>query len=161
MYSCDAGLGEGRIDIMEILIVDDHGLFRQGLAILLSDLFVDVNITETESADRAIELVGEGSYFDLVLFDLTMPGMNGFEGLRLLRELMPEVPVVIVSASDNRTDILTAFRHGAKGFIVKSSTAEVLEHALEMVLAGEFYVPMTVLGCAAMHLLKLPPVENA
>ncbi len=146
---------------MEILIVDDHSLFRESLARLLSDIFVDAYFTESESADEAIEMANEDRNFDLVLFDLTMPGMNGFEGLRLLREQMLEVPFVIVSASDNRTDILTAFRHGAKGFIVKSSTAEVLEHALEMVLAGEFYVPMTALGSAAMHLMKLPPVENA
>ncbi len=78
-----------------------------------------------------------------------------------MRQRLPDTPVVVVSASNNQTDIQMAFQHGAKGFITKFSTLKVLEQALELVLAGEFYVPVTALGAGAAHLLSLPAEANA
>lgn len=131
--------------MMNVLTIDDHALFRQGLAMLLTDLYSDVMVTEAVGIDPAIELCKNGGAYDLVLLDLQMAGMDGFDGLRLLGEHLPGVPIVILSASESRADIHSAFQGGAKGYIVKSATTRVLKHALRLVLSGEFYVPSLVI----------------
>lgn len=131
---------------MKVLIVDDHALFRQGLAMVLSNLYSDIEIAEAGGADLALELCTSSNAFDIVLLDLAMEGMNGFEALHLLGESLPGVPIVIVSASENPAHIRTAFQAGAKGYIVKTSSAQVLKPALQLVLSGERYVPQVALG---------------
>ncbi len=131
---------------MNVLIVDDHALFRHGLSLTLSELFDKPLITEAGSADEAIELVSGKKRFDLVLFDLVMPGMNGFEGIRFLREHLGNVPIVVVSSSEDVVDMKFAFDCGARGYVPKSSAAQLLKHALPLVLAGEMYVPAMALG---------------
>ena len=132
---------------MNVLIVDDHALFRRGLSLILAELFDGASISEAGSADEAIELVaGENSRFDLVLVDLIMPGMNGLEGIQLLRPNLGDAPVVVVSSSEDLSDIKSALDRGARGYVLKSSAAEVLGHALPLVLAGEVFVPSIALS---------------
>jgi DNA-binding NarL/FixJ family response regulator len=132
---------------MNVLIVDDHALFRRGLSLILADLFDGASISEAGNADEAIGLVsGEDAHFDLVLVDLVMPGMNGLEGIRLLREHLGDTPVVVVSSSEDLSDIKSALDRGARGYILKSSAAEVLGHALPLILAGEVFVPAIALS---------------
>jgi len=127
---------------MNVLIVDDHALFRHGLSLTLAELFDGASISEAGNADQAIALVSEqGRRFDLVLIDLIMPGMNGLEGIQLLREHLGDTPVVVVSSSEEPSDIKSALDRGARGYVLKSSAAEVLGHALPMILAGGVYVP--------------------
>ncbi len=126
---------------MKVLLIDDHALVRQGLAMLLSDFNSDIEVTEARGADQAIELCEAGGTFDLVLLDLMMEGMNGLEVLDVFGDRLPGVPVVIISASESRVDIRAAFQRGAKGYIVKSSTADAFKLALRLVLLGEIYVP--------------------
>jgi DNA-binding NarL/FixJ family response regulator len=136
---------------MNVLIVDDHALFRHGLSLTLAELFDGASISEAGNADEAIELVaGENSRFDLVLVDLVMPGMNGLEGLRLLREHLGDTPVVVVSSSEDLSDIKSALDRGARGYVLKSSAAEVLGHALPLILAGEVFVPAIALSGGEM-----------
>ena len=136
---------------MNVLIVDDHALFRHGLSLTLAELFDGASISEAGSADEAIELVaGENSRFDLVLVDLVMPGMNGLEGIRLLREHLGDAPVVVVSSSEDLSDIRSALDRGARGYVLKSSAAEVLGHALPLILAGEVFVPAIALSGGGM-----------
>ncbi len=108
---------------------------------ILSDFQADMEIIESRGAEQAIELCEANGAFDLVLLDLMMDGMNGLEVLDVLGEQLPGVPVVIVSASESRVTIRAAFQRGAKGYIVKSATAETFKLALGLVLLGEFYVP--------------------
>ena len=131
---------------MKVLLVDDHALVRHGLAMLLSDFNSDMEVTEAKGADQAIELCEVEGAFDLVLLDLMMDGMNGLEVLDMLGERLPGVPVVIISESESRVAIRSAFQRGARGYIVKSSTAETLRLALRLVLSGEVYVPPHVMG---------------
>jgi DNA-binding NarL/FixJ family response regulator len=131
---------------MKVLLVDEHTLVRQGFAMLLSDFQSDMEIIEARGAEQAIELCEAKGTFDLVLLDLMMEGMNGLEVLDVLGERLPGVPIVIISASESRVTILAAFQRGAKGYIVKSSTAETFKLALRLVLLGEHYVPPHVMG---------------
>ena len=130
---------------MKVLLVDEHTLIRHGLAMLLSDFQSDMEIVEARGAEQAIELCEAKGTFDLVLLDLMMEGMNGLEVLDVLGERLPGVPIVIISASESRVTILAAFQRGAKGYIVKSSTAETFKLALRLVLSGETYVPPHVM----------------
>jgi DNA-binding NarL/FixJ family response regulator len=143
---------------VNFLIVDDHALFRHGLSLTLSELFDQPLITEAGSADEAIELISGEKHFDLVLVDLVMPGMNGFEGIRLLREHLGSVPLVVVSSSEDVADMKNAFGSGARGYIPKSSAAELLKHALPLILAGEVYVPAMAL--ASDDILDTPSVGD-
>jgi DNA-binding NarL/FixJ family response regulator len=144
---------------MKILIVDDHALFRHGLTLTLSELFDQAEITQAGCADEAIEIVAGDEQFDLVLVDLTMPGMNGFDGIRLIREHLDRAPIVVVTSSEDVADMRTAFGCGARGYVPKSSAAELLQHALPLVLAGELFVPAMALGVDAAPAPQSPGVQ--
>jgi DNA-binding NarL/FixJ family response regulator len=79
--------------------------------------------------------------FDLLLLDLALPGMDGFSGLKLFSERYPKMPVVILSAFDDKPTIRRALSHGAAGFIPKSYSAEALLNALSQVLSGQIFYP--------------------
>jgi DNA-binding NarL/FixJ family response regulator len=123
------------------LIVDDHQLFRGGLKLLLQDAAGMEKVLEAGSLDEVQAAIASGLAPDLVTFDLTMPGLSGLEGLSALVEALPTSPVVVVSASEAREDILGALRAGAHGYIPKSLSAAEVADAVAQALAGQIYVP--------------------
>ncbi len=129
---------------MKILICDDHAVFRQGLGVVLSSL--DGTLLEAGSADEALRLVSGDPQIELVLLDLRMPGVDGWQTLRLLRSNHPTIPVVILSASEDPSDVREALDGGASGFIPKSSSPELIRSALGVVFSGGVYVPPEILG---------------
>ena len=131
---------------MKILVADDHALFRDGLRYVLARLADSVEILEAKDGGEALALAAAQPDLDLVLLDLAMPGMDGFAGLRALRARIPSVPVVIVAASEESSDIRVALDGGAMGFIPKSSTSDVMLSALRLVLSGGVYLPPALLN---------------
>ena len=129
---------------MKILLVDDHALFREGLKCLLPGLDAGLELDEAGTCAEALERAATHSY-DLVLFDLKMPGLNGLDALTALRDAVPAVPVVVLSGEDDPRTIRAAIERGAMGFIPKSSTPELLIQALRLVLANGVYLPPTAL----------------
>jgi len=129
---------------VKILVCDDHPIFREGLCEALAEF--DAEFVEASDSATALRSVGEDADMDLVLLDLSMPGVDGWSTFRTLRERHPAVPVVIVSASEDPDDIRRALDGGASGFVPKSSPIEVLRSALRLVLAGGVYVPAAVLA---------------
>lgn len=134
---------------MNILIVDDHPLIREGLANVLAELDRDAGVLEAASADEAVAAFGDHAPLSLVLLDLGLPGAHGMSLLEQLRSVRPEVPVVVLSANDRREVVLAAIDNGAMGFISKRSPTPVLVNALRLVLAGGVYLPPQVIGVAA------------
>lgn len=134
---------------MKILICDDHALFREGLELVLGQLDAAAELTSVADAEAALACVREDDGFDLVLLDLRLRGMSGFAALDALRREHPEVPVVVLSASESPADVRTALERGASGFIPKSTRGSVLLEALRGVLAGDVYVPPLSLGGSA------------
>lgn len=126
---------------MKILVVDDHALFRQGLAMLLSELYPDSEILEAASSAAALETAEQNPDIRLVLLDLKLEDGSGFETLEKLSSDLVNAAVAIVSASEDSRNISRSYKAGAKGYIVKSSTSEVLRHALPLILSGETYIP--------------------
>jgi DNA-binding NarL/FixJ family response regulator len=99
-------------------------------------------VIEAGSLDEALQYAKD---VDLVLLDLQMPGMNGFEGFDRMKAALPEVPIVIVSGYSDKRTINAALERGASGFVPKTATGKTLIRALEGVLDGERYIPSSLL----------------
>ena len=127
-----------------LVIADDHPLFRGALREAVSGLYDDVEIAEAGSFDEAVALLDRGGDVDLVLLDLTMPGVRGFSGLMYLRAQYPSVPVVIVSANDDPAVIRRCMEFGASGFIPKTLGVEAMRAAIARVLEGGVWTPPDV-----------------
>ncbi len=126
------------------LIADDHPLFRGALREAVSGLFGDAGIAEAGSFDDAAALLDRDSDIDLVLLDLTMPGVRGFSGLMYLRAQYPSVPVVVVSANDDPAVIRRCMEFGASGFIPKTLGVEAMRAAVARVMEGGVWTPQDV-----------------
>ena len=131
---------------MKILIVDDHALFREGLCHILVELEESVEILEAHEFDSANKIVAENPDLDLILLDLGIPGKDGFAALSFFSEKFPALPVVIISASNKRSDIQRALDSGAMGYIPKETTSKVVLNALRLVFLGEVYVPSSFMS---------------
>lgn len=129
---------------MNILLVDDHPLFRGGLKFLLGSLDEQIDVTEAGNCQEATAQAGAAS-FDLVLLDLKMPGVDGLSALAAMRESYPSAPVVVLSGEDDPRVVRAAIEGGAMGYIPKASTPEVMIQALKLVLAKGVYLPPRVL----------------
>ena len=130
---------------MNILLADDHVLFRSGMRYILAEFGADVSIHEVGSGEELLEAVRTRS-FDLVLMDMLMPGMNQGDVIGMIRELHPKLPIVIVSMLDSPSVIRGAVASGASGFIPKTSTSSLMTEAIRLVLAGGVYLPPAVLA---------------
>jgi DNA-binding NarL/FixJ family response regulator len=125
----------------EIIIADDHPLVRGALRQAVEGAFQQANVTETSDFDALIAALGAQAETDLVLLDLSMPGMQGFSGLIYLRGQYPSVPVVVVSANDNRGVMRRCMQLGAAGFIPKTTSLDAMTGAIATVLAGGVWLP--------------------
>ncbi len=123
-----------------IAIVDDHPLFRDALRHTLAAKFKELRLSEAGSLEELGTILAQGDV-DLVLLDLSMPGVQGFSGLIYLRSLNPDIPVVIVSANESHSTIRRCLSFGASGFIPKSLPIQRIQQAIAAVLQGEIWVP--------------------
>ena len=124
-----------------LVIADDHPLFRDALRQAVSSVVTSARIDEAGSFADLTALLGQDSDVDLVLLDLSMPGISGFSGLIYLRAQYPAIPVVIVSASDDVATIRSSLDFGASGFIPKRFGVDTLRDAIGKVMAGEVWIP--------------------
>jgi len=124
-----------------LVIADDHPLFRDALRQAVASVVKSAVISEAGSFDDLTALLEQDSDVDLILLDLTMPGISGFSGLIYLRAQYPAIPVVIVSASDDAGTIRRSLDFGASGFIPKRFGVETLRDAIMKVMDGDVWVP--------------------
>lgn len=125
----------------KIIIADDHPLFRDALRRAVEGLLPDASVSEANGLDHLQDVIAADREVDLVLLDLTMPGVQGFSGLLYLRAQYPDVPIVIVSANEDPAVIRRAVEFGASGFIPKSLDLESIGNAVRTVLAGDIWAP--------------------
>ncbi len=141
---------------MRILLVDDHELFREGLKAILANTDTGIRLDEASGAAEGIARAKAGNY-DLILLDLKMPGVEGMDGLRAMREAVPDTPVVVLSGEEYSHIVREAIELGAMGFIPKTSTPAVLIRAMHLIVAGGVYLPPAVLDSR----LPAPPPAKA
>jgi DNA-binding NarL/FixJ family response regulator len=127
-----------------LVIADDHPLFRGALREAVSGLFARADIAEAGTLEEVSALLDRAADVDLILLDLTMPGVRGFSGLMYLRAQYPSVPVVIVSANDEPAVIRRCMDFGASGFIPKTLGVEAMRDAIAGVLKGGVWTPPDV-----------------
>lgn len=124
-----------------IIIADDHPLFRDALALSLKGAVPGGQIDKAGSFDELVAALADRRETDLVLLDLTMPGVQGLSGLLYLRAEHPQIPVIVVSATEDPTTIRRCMDCGASGFVPKSVPDLRIREAIGAVLGGQLWVP--------------------
>ena len=130
---------------LKVLVADDHWIVRLGLTQLLKELGRELQVVEAADGVEALTAADRHDDLDLALLDLKMPGGDGFEALRALRKSHPNVPVIVISVSEVRSDILHAIDFGAHGYVPKSALGEDILKAVKLVLSGEMALPRRLL----------------
>jgi len=126
--------------MINILIVDDHSIVRRGLIeIIRETLDLDVSFDEAASGQEAILKTQQNSY-DIVLLDITMPGRNGLDALKVIKAEKPNLPVLIISMYPDEQFAIRSFRSGASGYLTKESAPDELKGAIIKLLRGGKYV---------------------
>ena len=131
---------------LSIIIADDHPLFRGALRQAIGGMEGAHVITEAGDFAAAHDAASHNPGADLLLLDLAMPGASGFSGLMALRAEFPNLPVVVVSASDDSATVHRALQLGASGFISKSSGIEDIRSSIKAVLDGDIATPPSYHG---------------
>ncbi|MCL4177766.1 MAG: response regulator transcription factor [Verrucomicrobia bacterium] len=136
---------------VRILVVDDHPLFRDAVKATLQRGLPGAVCAEAQSAEEALPLIQREAW-DLVLMDVSMPGRSGLDILQDVRAARPRMPVLIVSGNCHSELALRVLRHGAAGFLTKTSAAQELLTAVAKVLQGGRYVSPDLAGEIALAL---------
>lgn len=131
---------------MKVLLIDDHPLILSALQSVIQGLADNIQVTTADSGQAARQVLANASGFDLVLLDLHLGDANGFDLLSDLREQFPAMPVVVISASDQPSDVIRSIDMGAMGFVPKKASNETLVAALKQVMSGGVYVPPQSVG---------------
>lgn len=130
---------------MQVLIADDHPLYREALRAQVERLLPSAQIIEVSSLDAAMQAAKDGGEaFRLFLLDYHMPGMS-HDALKQFASTFPGVPIAVVSGTANTADIRAVIQAGAHGFIPKTASGPHLQHALQLLLAGGTSVPADIL----------------
>lgn len=122
-------------EILRVVIADDHTLFRRGLTSWLNETQEFMVIGEASSGPEVVRLANE-LHPDIVLMDVHMPGGGGVQALRELRELQPNLPVIMLTVSENDADLITAIRAGARGYFLKNVETEELFAGVRRAVSG-------------------------
>jgi DNA-binding NarL/FixJ family response regulator len=125
----------------QILIVDDHPLYRLALKGAVASACANCEIFEADSVGGLFDCLDSHPLIDLLLLDLNLPGAYGFNALAHLRGSRPELPIIVVSASDDPRTIRQALAFGAQSFVSKSANADSIGANVRAVLRGELAIP--------------------
>ncbi|MFH0935111.1 MAG: response regulator transcription factor [Pseudomonadota bacterium] len=119
---------------IRIMLVDDHAMFRSGLRMVLHESMPVAEFIEAGTLNEAMQNAPD--QLDVVLLDIKLPGLNGVDGIALIKRRWPQVPVLMLSSQDEPETVHMALARGATCFISKADTAEKIVSLLEMVLHG-------------------------
>ena len=125
--------------MLKIVIVDDHQLFRKGMYSLLAEDPEFQVLPGLESGEELIDALRSGMEVNIVLLDLTMPRMDGFEVLKIARKEFPDIRFVVISMHDDGHYITRCARLGAYGYLLKNAEVEELKTAINTVAGGRKY----------------------
>lgn len=141
---------------IRVLLADDHALVRAGIRALAEKIERVEVIGEAGDGQQALELI-ENLKPDVVLIDLRMPGLSGFEVLKAISEKFPEIHMIVLTVHDEEEYAFEALRSGAAGYLPKSAASSELKLAIEHVMGGKKYVSPTVEQKAAFELGRNTP----
>jgi DNA-binding NarL/FixJ family response regulator len=131
---------------MQILLIDDHALFREALHYILDQLGSNTIVLEAANSDEAARLIEYTPNLDLILLDIDLPGIDGLSAMPGLRKLAPDVPLMVLSGSEAIQNVKSALDRGAVGYIPKSCNSHEMLAAMRLVLQGGVFIPPRLLG---------------
>lgn len=130
--------------MIRVLIADDHAIVRQGLRQILADT-PDLEVGgEAANGFEALQKIREGGYWDVVLLDVSMPGKNGIDTLKQIKDEQPRLPVLVLSMYPEDQYAVRLFKAGAAGYLTKESAPEQLVTAIRAVASGRKYINAAV-----------------
>jgi NarL family two-component system response regulator LiaR len=139
---------------IRLLIIDDHRIVREGLKTFLAPNPRMQIIGEGQDGREAVELASRLKP-DVVLMDLVMPGMDGIEATRQITACLPQARVLIITSFTEEERVMGAIQVGAAGYLLKDSSPQILEEAIEAVYRGESYLPPSI-ARKVIHSLRRP-----
>jgi DNA-binding NarL/FixJ family response regulator len=146
---------------MKILIVDDHALIRDAMQGVLKKLKRGAIVLEASDSRQAMEAVSSHSDIKLILLDLNLPDRDGFSVLSDLRQHYPAIAIVVMSALQDRANVMKALELGVAGYIPKSAQREVMLSALQLVFSGGVYIPPEILAREELlHSIPIPQHDD-
>src|SRR3990170_6592176 len=125
--------------MLRILVADDHEVVRKGLMKVLAETLQPVKVDEARNGQEALKKVWKSEY-DLVVLDIKMPGKNGLDALKEIKQHRPKLPVVILSMHPEEQFAIRVMRAGASGYLTKESAGDELVLAIRKALKGEKYI---------------------
>jgi DNA-binding NarL/FixJ family response regulator len=143
------------INIIRVLLVDDHVLMREGLTQLLS---LEADIQVVGEASDGLEALGKISVErpDIVLLDIHLPIVDGIAVVRQITHQFPEVATIMLTMYRQNQQIVDAMRNGAKGYLLKSASIQEVTQAIRSVRAGEVVIPPSLTGAIINELRRMP-----
>jgi DNA-binding NarL/FixJ family response regulator len=133
---------------MKLLIVDDHAILREGLVALLRQFEQGADVLQASDAAEGLRLAEAHPDLNAVFLDLNMPDQSGMDLIPVFAKRCPQVPVIVLSSSEDPRDVSLALKSGAFGYVPKSASPRNILSALRLVLSGEVYVPPLMLDLA-------------
>jgi two-component system invasion response regulator UvrY len=130
----------------KVALVDDHILLRNGLAALVDSFSGYRVLFEADNGKDLIEKLSQMGAPDIILLDINMPIMDGYETAQWLKAHYPAIKIMALSMYDQETAVIRMFRHGAKGYILKDTHPKILKEALETLRLKGFYFSEEISG---------------
>lgn len=127
---------------MQILTIDDHGMFRFGLRLILEQHFSGVRVHEAASIGEGLEMAERDGPMDLALVDLQFPGEDGVDAILALRRISPDTRVAALTASEAPSDMARVREAGAMGYVRKTLGPGALRNVIELIMSGERFFPI-------------------
>lgn len=135
---------------MLVLLADDHELIREGVKLVLNENSARFEFLEAQDYAQTLGHLETSPHIDIILLDLSMPGMTRIQGLKRVRQCAPDIPIIILSVFEGTEDINSALMNGANGYIAKSAAGKTLPQAIDRVMQGETCLPGTYLNPSEM-----------
>lgn len=143
-----------------ILLADDHGILRQGIAALIQQKCSDMEVVgEAEDGQTTVQLARELQP-DIILMDVSMPGLNGIEATRQIKEQLPDIKILALSVHASREFVLDMLKAGASGYMLKECVLDDLIQAINVVIANECYLSPRIARIVVDNIARNDPTAG-